>query len=510
LIRRWPALEATDTCAFAGFSLQVEGRCLGVMSLGYVEDHVFDEGERAFLTAVAEQAAVALRRAQAGEVEEGARARRTFLAEASLKLTNRYAGPDQLLKTLVEIAVPRLADYCTVILRRRGRFEQVAFAHDLGEQSEKTLPLVGDIGEIVETGPALEVFLTGRPAVFGGGGTPLDPADFGPLAASIDMTSAMLVPLESHGRSVGVMSFIACGKHAAYRREDLELARELATRAGALVDDLAQRARDRQLAETLTRALLPARLPNVPGVEIAARYLPAESGPVGGDWYDVFELGDGRLALVVGDVGGHGVEAASTMIRLRNGMLAFVAEGHDAVTTFERLSLLLTAETSEWNLPDPIATLLYSTLDLSSWNLHTACAGHPPWLLLRGGHPEVVECGGRVLAGGLPASIAEQDYQLYPGDVAIFMTDGLIERPGEDLEHSFGRLTSALEGVRETDLGTLCDMALDATMPPLGRRDDCCLLALRLVPGQEEEVVVATSLANRASSMSSSVTPLAS
>jgi GAF domain-containing protein len=484
LVSRWPALSSSSTRSFAGFPLVVGEKCLGVMAIGYREDHHFDERERAYLTAVAEQAGLALERAEAAEAEAAEQERRAFLAETSLALTSRYSSPQHLLENLVGLAVPRLADWCSVLIERGGSFERVAIAYN-----EKAMP--GEPEELLErpqltahSGAARRVYTTGRPLVIGADGDEQsDAGELGPAAEAIEVSSLMVVPLASHLRPMGVMGvmvFASCGTHPRYREEDLELAQELAERAGRLVEDLSQRERERSLAATLTRALLPAHFPDVDGVELVGRYLPAETGLVGGDWYDAFELSGGLLGLVVGDVGGHGVEAASTMARLRNGLFAFASEGHDPLGIFERLSALLGADSAEWNLPEPIASLFFAVLDLATLELKATCAGHPPWILLRDGRAEVQECGGRVLAGGLASQPFESRRALRSDDLCLFMTDGLIERPERDLTESLETLRAAVEEHAAEPLERFADLVIDVTTPPGGRRDDCCLIVLKI------------------------------
>ena len=481
MLARWPVLATTGTSAFAGFPLVANGARVGIMSIAFDSGHRFDDDERAYLTAVAEQAGLALGRALRAEAEAEAEERQAFLAETSLALTNRYASPAQLLDTLVRLAVPRLADRCAVLFARGGRVELVASSHRLDALSPDERARLAGLLSTGRIDAVEKVLSTGRSQIVGGFDDPsLDLGERGRLAAAVGLTSAMLVPLERHATPAGVMVFLACGTHPRYRAEDLEVATELARRAGALADDLIQRDRERTLAETLTRALLPAELPRLPGIELAARYQPAESGPVGGDWYDAFALRGRRVGLVVGDVGGHGVEAASTMARLRNGLVAFASEGHEAASIFDRLSGLLSGEWTSWNLPDPIATLLFAVLDQATLTLEVTSAGHPPWLLVRDGSASLQPTGGRVLAGGLEAAPAGSRHQLSPGDVCVFMTDGLVERPGEDLSESLSRLEQAARSGTTTDLKAFAHHLLEATMPAGGRRDDCCLLAVRI------------------------------
>ncbi len=480
LVSRWPALRSAATHAFAGFPLFVADRRLGVMAIGYETDHRFDAHERAYLTAVAEQAGVALDRAQGAESAAAEQERQAFLVETSLALTNRYATPEQLIETLVHLVVPRLADRCSVLLERGGRFERVAAAQTRA-LTERELAIVNPSGVEEHFDIVNRVFHSLQPLMIGADDEdPVDPQKFAPFAAILDVRSLMIVPLESHSRPVGVMTFAACSERDRFTARDLDLALEVAARAGRLVEDLTQRQRERALAETLTRALLPTRLPAVAGLELIGRYLPAESGPVGGDWYDAFELDGGRLGLVVGDVGGHGVEAASAMARLRNGLFAFASEGHDPVGTLECLSGLLANDSAAWNVPDPIVSVFFGLLDLTTLELHTTCAGHPPWLLVRDGTAAMHECGGRVLAGSLPPAPFEAHHQLRPGDICLFMTDGLVERPDEDMSDSLERLQQAASAAAAADLGPFADEVLAATTPPGGRRDDCCLLAIRL------------------------------
>lgn len=481
VLARWPALASASTAAFAGFPLIVEAKTIGVMAIGYGEDHVFDETERAYLTATAEQAALALDRASVREHEESVRSRRDLLAEASIVISEPSRLPGRELSRLAEFVVPRLADTCVVMLARGRTLEPAAFA-PAGAVAGHVTRLIGELPVTVEThGPVASVMRSGLPAL-------VEHADRGPLGSAyggftsrLGMTSAMIVPLVVHGRSTGVMLFAARSDRTAFEREDLELAMDIGARAAAAAEDLAARTRERTFTEMLTRALLPSRFPVMADLAFAARYVPADLGPVGGDWYDVFELPDGKVGLVIGDVAGHGVEAASTMARLRNGLFAYATEGHEATAIFERLSGLLGGPSGDWQLQDPLATVMYATYDRDSGHIVTSCAGHPPWLRLHGDKAEYIPCGGRVLAPGLDTMCEQHILELEREDTLLFFTDGLVERPGEPFESGLDRLAEAVSGAAEMRLEAICDLALTATAPDLGRRDDCCLLAVRVL-----------------------------
>jgi sigma-B regulation protein RsbU (phosphoserine phosphatase) len=481
VLARWPALSSAPTAAFAGFPLIVEGKTIGVMAIGYGEDHVFDEPERAYLTAAAEQAALALDRASVRVREDSVSARRELLAEASIVISEPSRQPDRMLGRLAEFVVPRLADACVILLARGDTLEPAAFAPS-AELSGHTTQLLGELPVNSERhGPIATVMRSGLPALVDHSDLwSLDSA-YGRFARSLQLTSAMLVPLMVHGRSSGVVLFAARSGRRPFDREDLDLATDLGARAAAAAEDIAVRAREHTFTEMLTRALLPSRFPVMADLAFAARYVPADHGPVGGDWYDVFELPDGKIGLVIGDVAGHGVEAASTMARLRNGLFAYATEGHRATAIFERLAGLLSGPSGDWQVQDPMATVIYAIYDRDSRHIVTSCTGHPPWLRLHGDKAEYVPCGGRVLAPGLETICEEHIVPLEREDTLLFFTDGLVERPGEPFEKGLDRLAEAVSGAGEMRLEALCDLALTATAPDLGRHDDCCLLAVRLL-----------------------------
>ena len=511
MIRRWPALEGSGTRSFAALTLGAGGRPIGVLAVGYSQEHRYDESERAYLAAVAEQASLALDRALQRERELAEQERRAVLAEASIALSKQHATPEAMLRELTQLAVPRLADECSVVLAERGRFVLVAASPAGGGGPAAHASPAGRPRRLVEqlsrTGKAILLDAAGQPSTLRGGeeGAGSEPASAGaePGSAAVggvpgppSETTCIIVPLTAHGRVIGAMTFAAVGNHLPYAREDLELATELAERVSEAAEDVIARQRDRTLAAALTRVLLPTRFPQVEGLEFAARYAPADAGPVGGDWYDAFELPDGRIGLVIGDVAGHGVEAASIMGRLRNGTFAYATEGHPPQVLFERLAALLADPAGEWEDTDPLATVLYAIVDLGRLEVTTACAGHPPWLLARDRRAEYVKCTGRALVPDLPPFTEETTTQLAVGDTMVFFTDGLVERPTESLDLGLERLAESLESELERLAGAtgsagdaasgavvledLCDVLLERTTPPGGRRDDCCLLAVRV------------------------------
>ena len=148
------------------------------------------------------------------------------------------------------------------------------------------------------------------------------------LVRELQMHSVMVVPLTARGRTLGAITFVWAESGRQYSTRELELAEELGRRAGLALDHARLFAREHATAETLQRALLPTTLPELPGHELVVRYVPSDARDhAGGDWYDAFALPDGRFGIVIGDVGGRGMEAAATMGQIRNALRAYALKG---------------------------------------------------------------------------------------------------------------------------------------------------------------------------------------
>jgi PAS domain S-box-containing protein len=236
--------------------------------------------------------------------------------------------------------------------------------------------------------------------------------------------------------------------------------------------------REHTIAETLQRSLLPERLPRIEGLEIAARYLPAGHGAaVGGDWYDALERADGRVALVVGDVVGHGLRAAAIMGQLRNAFRAYgLAEISPAEVMARVNRLVMSGE------DDAMATALYLVLDRETGDVSFASAGHPPPLVLSSDGATFLEGGRSVPVGAAePGIFREATAVLPPGASLLLYTDGLVERRGAPLEDGLGKLATA---ARRGDGGLegLCDSVLAGVLGQRVPTDDVALLAVRPRP----------------------------
>jgi integral membrane sensor domain MASE1/anti-sigma regulatory factor (Ser/Thr protein kinase) len=271
---------------------------------------------------------------------------------------------------------------------------------------------------------------------------------------------------------------------------------------GVVQDITERRAYDREheIAETLQRALLPRSLPTVDGFAVAARYLPAETGlSAGGDWYDVVPLPDGSVSVVIGDVAGHGLEAASVMGQLRLAVRAYALEGRPPASVVALADGLLREVAS-----DVMVTMLYLSIDAETLEARAVNAGHPPFLIVTpDGNRYADTASAPPLGLGRAARYDESVVPLIAGTTLILYTDGLIDRPDLPIAEGMRRLALVARsgnwsgnwsgnrsGNRSgsadesADLEALCDHLLEE-LAPGDLSDDVALLAVRSLPVTE-------------------------
>jgi GAF domain-containing protein/anti-sigma regulatory factor (Ser/Thr protein kinase) len=307
----------------------------------------------------------------------------------------------------------------------------------------------------------------------------VDHADvLNPILRMKGVRSLLGVPLLVEGAILGVLH-VGTVSPRDFTNSDAALLQLAAAQAGPAIDrarlfDALDR--ERRSAVALQRSLLPDRLPNLAGIDAAARYLPARD-EVGGDWYDVIDLPGGRVGLAIGDVAGHGLRAAALMGQLRTGLRAYALEGHPPGETLKRLDRMLQTISGRG-----MATAAYAVVDPVTGTLHYASAGHPPPVLVRGGEEAILlDVSGAPPLGALPfAAYHEVEATLEPGDTILLYTDGLIERRREPLTEGLERLR-ALTAVRAT-ADQLCQRVIEQLVPADGGEDDIAVVALRIVP----------------------------
>ncbi len=292
------------------------------------------------------------------------------------------------------------------------------------------------------------------------------------------VTSLLVVPLAVPGELLGLLLLGACDERR-FDTGDLELLTLAADRMAIAVDHVQRFAHGRLLVQTLQRSLLPERLPHHPRLQLAARYLPSGlAAQIGGDWYDALELDSDRTAVMIGDVVGHGVRAATTMSELRNALRAFAVEGHSPGAALHQLDRVVLATMG----PGMVATVLYLVVDTAAGTVTVARAGHPPPALrATDGRVTLLETDGTLPLGiDERPSAAEASYPMGPGETLLLFTDGLVERRGESITVGIDRLRDALASAPE-DVEALCDHVLRETRAQDGNTDDVALLAVRLL-----------------------------
>jgi len=241
----------------------------------------------------------------------------------------------------------------------------------------------------------------------------------------------------------------------------------------------------RSIAADLQRALLPAVLPILRGARHAVRYLPWTHGAdVGGDWYDVIQLGPDAVAVVIGDVAGHSPNAAATMGQLRNALRAYAAEGHSPTGVLERTNqLLLRVE------PDAMATCCYLELHLAEGTGTAVLAGHPPPVMRTDGvaAPMTLRTG-PPLGVRRDATYLDTSFLLPPGCNLLLYTDGLVEDRRYDIDQGLADLCDAVAAAPPSDPDALLDHVLAADVGPYPRSDDVAILSLSVEAGPEQQI----------------------
>lgn len=250
---------------------------------------------------------------------------------------------------------------------------------------------------------------------------------------------------------------------------------------------------ERSVAETLQRSLLRERLPELPGLRLAAHYQPGSSeARVGGDWYDAIPLRDGRLALAIGDVVGRGVQAAARMAHLQSAVRAYALEGLDPVMVLGRMNSFVHELEGHGT-----ATLLYVVVDLESETMRIASAGHPPPLLIDpgGGTSFAIASPGNPLgAVGLPF-YEESVIALPIGSTLVLYTDGLVERPDRQLDAGLEELRVVAGADLPSDPARICGDLLAGLLEGGVARDDVAMLVTRIEPSPDVLSVTAPAAA---------------
>jgi len=500
LTARWPALLDLPTKAFCALPLIVEGRRLGLLAIGFRGDHPFPPDEREYLTAIAEQAALALARAESqaalAEARQEAEERREqldFLAEASDQLS-RSLDLDVTLETVAVLAVPRLTDRCALYLLEGTEIDRRVIGPTFTDD-EWELFLAGELN-VSATGGVGAVIRTGTPQY-------IRDLDDQMLAAAVRNPGALdlltrvgfggvlIQPLRARGHTLGALAFV--NRRGRPMDEDtVALAGELAARAALAIDNARLYTEASHVSHRLVESLLPSRLPSVPGLDMAVAYEPASSDiGVGGDFYDVITIDADTVLVTVGDVQGKGVEAAAVTGIARTTIKSATLFETDPAPLLAHLNATLIghiidrAESAEHPWDDArLCTAVVVRLDRNGrgWWATTASAGHPlPWLRHADGTLEAACEPGMMLGVDPEASYATTTVELAPGASLVLFTDGISECPADGGPLGTDGIATVLREAAGPAAETTARIAALATGSS-GAFDDVVVLTVRADP----------------------------
>jgi serine phosphatase RsbU (regulator of sigma subunit) len=503
---RYPIMDDTDEAWDPAFAVvpmyRATGEPFGVLGVGFASPDEVDNMDDRFLVEVADQCALALDRARLATVAERNQEQLAFLDALSGALS-RSLDVETALTHLAELTVPKLADWCAVRVSESAAIPvpAVGVAHrdptkvDLLTRLAERLPR--DLLVDAELGDA---FRAARPFVSEGEepgevARQLGDPHIAEALGSVGANAVMIFPLHARGRLIGALGF-GNGASRPMRPDEFELAHAVAVRAAVLVDNARLFAERSEVARALQDSLLPGVLPDVPGLELGARYRPAGQGlDVGGDFYDAFQADDNWWVFAVGDVCGHGVEAASLTGLARHtirsaamsGVMPSAVLGH-----LNRMLLQHTAEQAASYVSDVPMTPRFCTVLVGAVqptrdgvDIIMCSAGHP-LPLVRRSTDAVTPVGvpGTLLGVTEDVTLTDTVVHLAPNEALVCYTDGLTDRRSE--RRTFGEegvVSAVLHGrsatAAEMAEGLEADAVGFAEMEP---SDDMAVLVLKALP----------------------------
>ena len=412
-----------------------------------------------------------------------------FLARSAEVLASSL-NPDELLVEVANLAVPEVADWVAVeLVTDSGAIERKALAHVDPEVREWAL----DVSKRYPPDPdapagVYQVIRTGQAELY-----PEIPDELLRQGAQDDehyrilsefgMRSVIIVPMITRGRTIGALTFVSGNSGRRFDEQDVELAQELGRRCATAVDNARLYTERSYIARTLQESLLPVELPDIPGVEAAARFRPTgEGNEVGGDFYDMFETGNRAWTVVMGDVCGKGPDAAAVTALARYTLRAAAMRERLPSRSLAVLNEALLRQRDDRRFCT-VAYAYIEKLDRGA-RVGVACGGHPLPLLLRAdGSVDTVGAPGTLLGIVPDPNLEDREVTLEPGDALVFYTDGVIESRGDATvldERRLAELVATCAGAGADAIAARVEEA--AVLSQSGRpRDDIAVLVLRVV-----------------------------
>lgn len=388
-----------------------------------------------------------------------------------------------MLDMLLPALVPRLCDWAVITLATGGALTVASILHRDPALDRVSQSMVGKIYHAVPDGslsPTYAAFASGEPQIWNA------PSGIDVVRATrpeqlenvkaLGQRSALVVPLHDGKTIIGTLGAVRGTNDEPFTEDDIPLMREIAERASASIARARVFERERRIADTLQLASLPQSLPAVPGFAFDAFYAPARTeSKIGGDWFDVFDGGDHRIVLTVGDVVGSGLNAAVTMGKIRNAIRALTLQETDPAELLRAVDAIVQREN-----PEIIATAIVGFLNVRERTLTFSTAGHPP--------PFLRTPDGRVLelpADGLPLGLVSREHppvsaivQLPDDALLIFYTDGLTEETRDVVAGE--RLLRSTVADEAIYIDPAPARAIYQRMLPGGSHDDVALLTVRV------------------------------
>jgi GAF domain-containing protein len=437
-------------------------RVIGAMGVGWAQTQTFTDAQKDQVRVMAQLVADALGRAQLLEAERAARQRTERLQRMMSALVASASLAEVTAAVFQHGLLPFGASAARLVLVDQEQPEQLVTVNAVGLPEQilakwREFPLSASTVVYV---PTREDLLAEFP-------------DADLAHGNLDQQAWVGVPLRSSGRTLGVLTLIFAKPDPLDDGPD-QIA--LAALGSAIADALSravQHDSDRDLVISVQRSLLADTLPQQPGVRLGAYYMPAETRyGIGGDWYDAVPLPDGRIVLIVGDVAGHGLEAAITMGQMRSAARA-LAPAHGPAGLLEALDRFICS-----TIKEPLATTAVVIVDSAQRTLRYCLAGHPP-PLLRGpdGAVSVLGEATGALLGLETRNRPEEVVTFAPDSSLVLFTDGLVERRDETIDEGVSRLARALKAAPPPDPASLCDALVEQAAPQDGNEDDIAILS---------------------------------
>ena len=415
--------------------------------------------------------------------------RARFLAAAG-EILGASLDYQETLRSVAQLAVPQIADWCGVdIFDRGGRPESVAVAHvdpakvRIAETLRRDYPAdmrpERGLGHVLRTGQA-ELYEDIPEAMLVESAR--DERHLA-LLREVGLRSVMLIPMTARGRTIGAMTFATAESQRRFDADDLELGRQIGQRAALAVDNARLYDERSYIAHRLQESLLPPSLPEIPGVELAARFRAAgEGNEVGGDFYDVFEVGSGQWVVIVGDVSGKGADAAAVTAQARYTLRAAALHESSPSGLLAELNeaMLRSADNGHF------CTVAAVRVDLDPSGparLVASIGGHPlPMLLRADGRAEALGTPGTLLGVVPDPDLTEVAVEVGSGDALVLFTDGVTEARAPEHVYGIADLAEILQSATDRDAPSLARLVESAALSARDRepRDDIAIVVLRI------------------------------